>query len=77
VTLEFSKHGIGQGNFGVGASGAELDEAFWLTHGEVAEEEGVDESEDSGVGADTESEREDSDSGEDGRFREGAESIAE
>jgi hypothetical protein len=66
VAFELAKHGIREGDFGVGASGGELDEAFRVADREVAEEEGVDQREDGGVGADAEGEREDGDGGEDG-----------
>jgi hypothetical protein len=77
VEFEFAEHGIGERNFGVRASGGELDELFGVLDGEVAEEEGVDEGEDGGVGADAESEREDGDGSEGGGFGEGAEGVAE
>jgi hypothetical protein len=42
VALEFTEHGVRKGDFGVGASGSELDKLFGVLDGEVAEEEGVD-----------------------------------
>ena len=61
----------------VGVRGGELDELFGIADGKVTEEEGVDEGEDSSVGADAEGERENGDGGEGGRFGQGAESVAE
>jgi len=56
--------------------GGELDELFGVADGKVAEEKGVDEGEDGGVGADAEREGEDGDGGERGRFGESAEGVA-
>jgi hypothetical protein len=56
-----------------GAVGAEVDQARRISEGEGMQDDGVDDAEDRGVGADAEGEGQDGDGGEAGIFAEGAE----
>jgi hypothetical protein len=77
VASEFAKHGIRERNFGVGASGSELDELLGMLDGKIAEEESIDQGEDGGVGTDAESERKNGDGGEPGVLGQDAEGVAQ
>ena len=53
----------------------ELDQFLRVSHREHAQDDGVDEGEDGGVGADTESQSEDGDGGEHGRVAKSAQGV--